>query len=73
MRRLEGGTDRKEWAGDMALLLRWDGAGLIPGLDLGAVPAGRFSQTCTRAASGLRLGSLGTPARSWLTTGGSVS
>ncbi len=43
MRRLEGGTDRKEWAGDMALLLRWDGAGLIPGLDLGAAPAGRFS------------------------------
>ena len=29
----------------MALLLRWDGAGLIPGLDLGAAPAGRFSQS----------------------------
>ena len=50
-----------------------DGAGLILGLDPVRRPRAGFRKACTRAASGLRLGSLGTPARSWLTTGGSVS
>jgi hypothetical protein len=61
------GSEIRPW------LMRWDGAGLIPGLGLVRRLRAGFRTTCTRAAPGLRPGSLGTPARSWLTKVRSLS
>ena len=65
---VEAGRTEGE-AGEQAILLRWPALGEIPGLGrCGA--RGRASQARTRAASGLRPGTLRSPARSWLTAAG---